>query len=408
MHGTVTYMAPEQCQGHAVDRRADVFSLGVILYELVTGARLFWADNDVASLHRVLSGAVPRPRKLRPELPSALEDILLTAVAHEADRRYPTALELATALELYAAGAGEVIGARWIARMMEDVVGRTQVPWIAGAAAMREVSARPALGAAADAATEAAPRDEGSLVELIAAAGPDEPSDLLFGEPGDERDEAVAPDEVVAPERPRTVAIAEPPHSWLADRRRMLFVAAIAVGVIGGATLMAWLRPGEPRPAAPSATNARAATSPTPPAIAQPATRAGASEPATAANAPVREPPTSMPARVLDEPSTAAPASAGPPSTATSAGRPSTPAPVAPSAAVRTKRRPQPTTRPAPSVMRAAPRAPDEPEHDATAGGIEGRSAAGSAQPLAPPAAKVEWKPTLLLPTDGAPEKRPK
>ena len=45
------------------------FSLGVILYELVTGTRLFWADNDVASLHRVLSGQVPRPRKRSPRHP---------------------------------------------------------------------------------------------------------------------------------------------------------------------------------------------------------------------------------------------------------------------------------------------------------------------------------------------------
>src|ERR1051326_8888898 len=103
MHGTVTYMAPEQCQGHAFDRRADVFSLGVILYELVTGERLFWADNDVASLHRVLSGTVPRPRAIKPELPGALEDIAMVAVAHDAGRRYPTALELAAALERYAA-----------------------------------------------------------------------------------------------------------------------------------------------------------------------------------------------------------------------------------------------------------------------------------------------------------------
>src|SRR5207245_7236555 len=78
MHGTVTYMAPEQCRGHAFDRRADIFSLGVILYELVTGARLFWADNDVASLHRVLSGQVTSPRRVKPQIAPALEDIILT------------------------------------------------------------------------------------------------------------------------------------------------------------------------------------------------------------------------------------------------------------------------------------------------------------------------------------------
>src|SRR6185369_671152 len=151
-----TYMAPEQCQGHAYDRRADIFSLGVILYELVTGTRLFWADNDVASLHRVLSGTVPRPRKVKPQIASALEDILMTAVAHDATRRYPTALALATALEHHAASVGEGIGARWIARTMERVVGNLQVPW----------SAAPTTAPQGD-----APASEGSLVELIAAAG---------------------------------------------------------------------------------------------------------------------------------------------------------------------------------------------------------------------------------------------
>jgi hypothetical protein len=134
MHGTVTYMAPEQCQGHAFDRRADVFSLGVILYELVTGTRLFWADNDVASLHRVLSGAVPRPRSIKPQIAAALEDILMTAVAHAPERRFATALDLAGAVERYAASAGEVLGARWIARSVEAIVGPRPVPWIAAAA----------------------------------------------------------------------------------------------------------------------------------------------------------------------------------------------------------------------------------------------------------------------------------
>nr|MDQ3300149.1 serine/threonine protein kinase [Myxococcota bacterium] len=103
MHGTVTYMAPEQCRGHAFDRRADVFSLGVILYELVTGTRLFWADNDVASLHRVLSGTVPRPRKVRPTVTAALEDIVMRAVAPEPERRWGTARALADAIETHAA-----------------------------------------------------------------------------------------------------------------------------------------------------------------------------------------------------------------------------------------------------------------------------------------------------------------
>jgi len=130
MHGTVTYMAPEQCRGHAFDRRADLWAVGVILYELATHQRLFWADNDVASLHRVLSGQIPRPRKLVPALPSGLEDIIMTAVAQDPAGRFATARELADALETYAAIQGHVVSARWIARTVEEVVGARSAPWV--------------------------------------------------------------------------------------------------------------------------------------------------------------------------------------------------------------------------------------------------------------------------------------
>jgi len=133
MHGTVTYMAPERCRGHAFDRRADVFSLGVILYELLTGARLFWADNDVASLHRVLSGDVPKPRKLVPSIPAELEDIVLAAVAHDQDKRTPTARAFVESLETYAEGSGDILGARWVARWVQDLIGPREVPWIGSA-----------------------------------------------------------------------------------------------------------------------------------------------------------------------------------------------------------------------------------------------------------------------------------
>jgi serine/threonine protein kinase len=130
MHGTVTYMAPEQCRGHAFDRRADIWALGVILYELVTRQRLFWADNDVASLHKVLSGQVTRPRKIDPTLPTALEDIVMTALAQDPTARFPDARRFADALEAFAAQQGLVVGARWIARPVEDFAGSRPAPWI--------------------------------------------------------------------------------------------------------------------------------------------------------------------------------------------------------------------------------------------------------------------------------------
>jgi len=130
MHGTVTYMAPEQCRGHAFDRRADIWAVGVILYELATHQRLFWADNDVASLHRVLSGQITRPRKLVPTLPGSLEDIIMTAIAQDPAGRFATARELGDALETFAAIEGRVVGARWIARTVEEVVGARSAPWV--------------------------------------------------------------------------------------------------------------------------------------------------------------------------------------------------------------------------------------------------------------------------------------
>ncbi|MEO8699925.1 MAG: serine/threonine-protein kinase [Kofleriaceae bacterium] len=163
MHGTVTYMAPEQCRGHAFDRRADIWALGVILYELVTGSRLFWADNDVASLHRVLSGTIPRPRKLKAGLDATLEDIVMTALAVDPAKRFASASELADALERYAGSHRHLLTARAIAAWVEDVMGPREVPWL-GSATIPDI-----------------PRGEGSLVELIAASADQGPLEETFG-----------------------------------------------------------------------------------------------------------------------------------------------------------------------------------------------------------------------------------
>ena len=402
MHGTVTYMAPEQCQGHAFDRRADVFSLGVILYELVTGTRLFWADNDVASLHRVLSGTVPRPRKIKPQIPGALEDILMTAVAHEPERRFPTALELATVLEHHAVNAGEVLGARWIARTVEAIVGPRPVPWIAAAAA------REAGPTAAAAAREAGPAAaDGSLVELIAAIDTDEPVEPAFGDAAGDasRSEADSAVEAVAPGPSPGTAVARAAPRRM--RKLVLGIAALgALGALGAAAVTALVMPRRAEaPAAipaPQRGDRNQAPGPRDTTAAPPVEQAGHQSGALAdgATAGPREPTPNLPGdpagptRALADGATAGPRE---PTPNLPGDRPARTTGHAPAAV---KRKPRATPRP--------PRAPAEPavvagptEHDQTAPPAA-PPAPAPAQPPARPPSKVEWKPTLLLPTDGS------
>jgi serine/threonine protein kinase len=439
MHGTVTYMAPEQCQGHAFDRRADVFSLGVILYELVTGARLFWADNDVASLHRVLSGSVPRPRKIKPELPSALEDIVLIAVAHEAEKRYANALELATALELYAAGAGEVLGARWIARTVEDVVGAKLVPWIAppavpdSAAPTIPETAMPTIPESAIPTVPDLSARDGSLVELLRVEL-DEAIEPSFGDAGDA---AVAvPDEPAPPPRAAVAPPAPPPR-----RRRGLLAGIVALGAIsGGAGTALVMTHGSKAPAtvapaqvAPSAGDSpgTATQSPAPPpASAMPS----ASDSRGTATPGTDDSPAPATQNTTPQPDAATPNTPLPPAPATDDDAPAkvpTVRPTAPSAtpaavpspSVRNKRRKPPAVRNAPRALSpklgeratvASP--PPKPTERATVASPPPTSApadapsagSGSPPPSAAPPAKVEWKPTLLLPTDGSAAKAPR
>nr|MBA3502765.1 hypothetical protein [Deltaproteobacteria bacterium] len=190
----------------------DVFSLGVILYELVTGARLFWADNDVASLHRVLSGTVPRPRKLRPQLSPTLEEIVMTAVAHEQDKRFTTARDLADALEIYAAEVGEVLGARWISRWVTEILGSREVPWI-GAPTVLDLNQE----------LERASSIDGSLVDLIASLAEEEaPPDPTFGPTNSFADE-----------------VDTKPRARGTTRSRTLLTSVIAFGLAGGAGVTA-------------------------------------------------------------------------------------------------------------------------------------------------------------------------
>jgi formylglycine-generating enzyme required for sulfatase activity len=99
--GTVAYMAPEQVHGYTVDHRADLWALGVVLHELLTGRQPFGGDRDVAILHNILNDTPPAARTLRPELPPAIEPILARALTKDREKRYQSAHEVIDALSAF-------------------------------------------------------------------------------------------------------------------------------------------------------------------------------------------------------------------------------------------------------------------------------------------------------------------
>jgi serine/threonine-protein kinase len=94
MKGKFAYMAPEQCRGDPVDRRSDIFALGVLLFESTTGRRLFARANEAATLRAVLLEPMARPTDVIPDYPADLEAICLRALAPEPENRYATAADM--------------------------------------------------------------------------------------------------------------------------------------------------------------------------------------------------------------------------------------------------------------------------------------------------------------------------
>jgi serine/threonine protein kinase len=97
--GTPAYMSPEQGLGKTLTSATDIYSLGVMLYEMVTGRVPFDADTPYGVIHKHINDPLPPPRQLRPDLPEALVQVLVTALAKDPGERYHSAGEMARALE---------------------------------------------------------------------------------------------------------------------------------------------------------------------------------------------------------------------------------------------------------------------------------------------------------------------
>jgi serine/threonine-protein kinase len=122
--GKLAYMSPEQAMGDQdIDRRADIFAAGIVLWEVVTGRRLFKGEGDADTLLRVLSSPIESVRSVSPDAPAAIEAVVTKALERNRDARYSTAAELAEALEQAARASGELGTHKDVAGYLEGVLG---------------------------------------------------------------------------------------------------------------------------------------------------------------------------------------------------------------------------------------------------------------------------------------------
>ena len=101
LKGKLAYLSPEQARGEAIDARSDVFSAGIVLYETLTGCRLFLGENDLDTLGRVRSCDFPRASSLNAKIPWRLEKIINKALARDPAERYASAEAMAEALKFF-------------------------------------------------------------------------------------------------------------------------------------------------------------------------------------------------------------------------------------------------------------------------------------------------------------------
>ncbi|MFY0568870.1 protein kinase domain-containing protein [Archangium lansingense] len=122
LKGKYSYMAPEQAAGQKnLDRRADIFALGVVLYELLTGMRLFKRLTDMATLQAVADCTISPPSQINPRVPKDLDPIVMKALTREPEDRYAEALQLQLALEDWLLAHQLPSSTAHVAAFMKDV-----------------------------------------------------------------------------------------------------------------------------------------------------------------------------------------------------------------------------------------------------------------------------------------------
>lgn len=282
LKGKIAYMAPEQAIGDpSVDRRADVFSSGIVLWEVLAARRLFKAENEAATLSRVISEPIPPIREVNPDVDPQIAAIVMHALERDREERFATCQEFADELERVGRLTGRIASSREVSAYVSGVIGQ-----------------------------EIAQQREAVRAWLARS----EPSQAMKPEPPDSPHQSVPPKsgahQVATGEHSGMVAsslassMSAAPGGTGRSTAPLLVLAAAFVGFVGVALLLFFGGqksevpvPAPPAPARAPATAQRPAT-PAPPVTAAPSAEAPASPSAPAAEtAGTAEPPAPTPAR---------------------------------------------------------------------------------------------------------------
>jgi TonB family protein len=198
LKGKVSYMAPEQIDAGPIDRRADIFSVGVVLWELLTGEKLFKGDM-VETLRSVMSSPIQPPSSVARGIPTELDRIVLRALARAPEHRFETALEMNKALADFVRRSGRVIRRDDVAQRMQEFFGEA-----------RETMARTVQMYMASRSTDASTPSDPVPATLRAA-----PSDPLGAASG---------------VRSFTPVVAPPPRPWLPLAAGAVALTLLVVG----------------------------------------------------------------------------------------------------------------------------------------------------------------------------------
>lgn len=175
--GKYAYISPEQLDRHrTLDQRADLFSLGVVMHELLTGQPLFHGASDLATTERVKAFPIPNPAAVRPDISAEISDVVLTALARDPDQRWPSAAAMIDALERAAEASATWPWQGRLAREVSSLVGTPRLPMlVSGMVQWREGAEPPPPDAGDDEVTP--------VIEVRGEAGQWEPGLQVAADP---------------------------------------------------------------------------------------------------------------------------------------------------------------------------------------------------------------------------------